>query len=288
VEVCTAGTHCPVCAQQGVLQARAADGTSFPIHARNPQAVANAAFEGYTMEDWPLLEEPLRISIDAGARPLTYEGVPEEEFFLPYLEAINQRFRATKHKVLRMLPKPEQVERRFLAAGFATRAVPLGTWDAELFPKLHPEAAAYMPRNDWLMYLADAAYIYGGSTVYADFEIGPELLSGRFESQAAAVASNKEAFRFLGGHGLLPRLFHRGRNGNRQVPVEYFLEIDRAWYEAWVQAQNSEPRGYVMGIGRNRFPHSAAWDVGRGGPPEYATKWDAAAVGEPGFREPYR
>jgi hypothetical protein len=71
-----------------------------------------------------------------------------------------------------------------------------------------------------------------------------------------------------------------------QPPLEYFLEIDRKWYELWYKHQGPEPNSGILGVGRNRFPYSAAYDVGRGGPPDYALRWDAEVLGPPGRRIP--
>lgn len=284
-EVCALGgaASCPVCSGQGVFRKRTSSGVETAVHVRNPEAVGQAAFDAYALEDWPHQEGPLRISLDAGRRPSTYEGVPEAQFFMSYVQALHRRLHAVWLLMLTMAPKGWDTETALRDAGVSVRTAPLGVWDPQLFEALYPELARYMPRDQWLRWFAEAPYTYTGSAVFADMDIGAELSGGRFNSQSEALASTRSAFGFLISHGALPRLRHWEGS---TAPVEYFLEVNRAWYEIWVQTQANEPHGYIMGIGRNRWPFSANWEVGRGGPPEYAREWDKEKLGEPGYRVP--
>ncbi|MEK7217075.1 MAG: hypothetical protein AAB289_15940, partial [Chloroflexota bacterium] len=235
---------------------------------------------------WPLQEAPLHLSIDAGFLPATYEGASQFDFFVPHVEAIVQRVHAAAHILMRVPPQSGEAEAALFQSGVAVRAIPLGVFDEALRRQLYPALNEHLSWPNLVRHLTDMPYLYGAGAVLVDLEVGAELTGGRFGSNQEALAAMARAFKFLIAHGCLPRLFRRGVPLGTGAAVDYFLEIDRAWYEAWIDALADEPHGYIMGIGRSRFPYSASWDVGRGGPPEYARKWDAEKFGQPGYRVP--
>jgi len=91
-----------------------------------------------------------------------------------------------------------------------------------------------------------------------------------FKNSDEALASTREGIRFLMVHGVVPNLIHwraeqtSALTGQRQPPTEYYLEVDRIWYDAWVKYGQDEPIGYLMGPGRSRYPDSGVYDIGRG------------------------
>ncbi len=278
---------CATCAAQGRFWREEAAGTSVAIHVRSPQAVAAAAFAAVAQEHWPLQEAPLHLAIDTGFLPATYEGASQADFFVPYVEAIVGRLHAAAHILMRIPPQSNEIETALLRAGVTVRAIPLGVWDEALHRQLYPALAAHLPWQDLVRYLTDMPYLHGAGSALVDMEIGAELVGGRFGSTREALTATARGFKFLTAHGCLPRLFRwQGPFGALRPTVDYFLDVDRAWYQAWMDALTDEPHGYIMGIGRSRFPYSASWEVGRGGPPEYARKWDPEKFGQPGYRVP--
>jgi len=282
----TGGAACPVCAAQGAFW-REEDGQRQALHVRSPRAVAAAAFEAVAQERWPSQEAPLHLALDAGSAPASYAGESAAAFFLPYVAGIVERVHTGAHILLRLVPQPASTERSLIEAGVAVRAYPFGAWDRATQAQLYPGLARYLGWDDWMRFFTDAAYGTGSGASLVDFEIGAELAGGHFATEQEALAATARGFKFLTAHGCLPRLFRWRAPASQPGPgVDYFLEIDRAWYEWWMDALADEPHGYLLGIGRSRFPYSASWDVGRGGPPEYARRWDATKFGQPGYRIP--
>jgi hypothetical protein len=246
-------------------------------------------FDAYAMEDWPLEEGPLRISLNAGRVNSVYDGAAEEDVLLPYIDTIVGRVHSSWHLLLAMAPKAFEVEQRLFQANVAVRAVTLGAWDQQVYERQFPDLSAELSRDSRIHYLAEIADVFGMGAALADLEIGAELAGGRFDSPVQALASTRAGLNFICAHGVIPRLAHWPGRIEGMTPeelVEYFLEVDRAWYEAWIVSQAHEPHTYILGVGRNRHPYSAAMDVGRGGPPEYAREWDSEVFGPPGFRVP--
>lgn len=280
------GAGCLVCASHGVFW-RQEGGQRQALHVRSPRAVGAAAFEAVAREVWPPQEAPLHLGLDAGSAPATYEGAAAAAFFLPYVQAIVERVHATAHILLRLAPQDAATEQLLLDAGVAVRAYPYGVWDRATQERLYPGLAAHLDWDGWMRFFTNAAYITGSGASLVDFEIGAELAGGRFATEQEALAATARGFKFLTAHGCLPRLYRWQGPSERPRPgVDYFLEVDRAWYEWWMDALADEPHGYLLGIGRSRFPYSASWEVGRGGPPEYARKWDVEKFGQPGYRIP--
>ncbi len=238
--------------------------------APSPEQVGAVAAEAFIHEIWPSGEGPLHVHLDRGSLSDTVDGVPEEEFALRYVSAIKESCANRRPILLEMAPKSSQVERRLYAEGVNGRLDNIDVWDAGRFRALCPEKTAALGHDEWVRRTLDQVYIYGHISVLPGLVAGLELAQpGGFATVAEAVASTTQGIQFLIAHGAIPCPIHwplDPRGQQRQPPVDYFLQVDRNWYLTWQRYQAFEPSGHLMGPGRNRFPHSAAFDVGRGSP----------------------
>ena len=238
--------------------------------APSPQQVGAVAAEAFIHEIWPSGEGPLHVHLNRGGLGDTVDGVPEEEFALRYVAAIKESIANRRPILLEMAPKPAEVERRLYAEGVNGRLCNVDVWDQGLFRALCPEKAGAIGYDEWVRRVLDQVYIYGHISVLPGLVAGLELAQpGGFADVAEAVASTTQGIQFFIAHGALPCPIHwpvDPQGKQRQPPVDYYLQVDRNWYLAWQRYQAFEPSGHLMGPGRNRFPHSAAFDVGRGSP----------------------
>lgn len=238
--------------------------------APSPEQVGRVAAEAFIHEAWPSGEGPLHVHLNRGGLGDTVDGVPEEEFALRHVAALKESIANRRPILLEMAPKSRDVERRLYAEGVNGRLCNLDVWDAGLFRALCPEKAAFVGYDEWVRRVLDQVYIYGHISVLPGLVAGLETAQpGGFATVAEAVASTTQGMQFFIAHGAIPCPIHwpvDPQGKQRQPPVDYYLQVDRNWYLAWLRYQAFEPGGHLMGPGRNRFPHSAAFDVGRGSP----------------------
>lgn len=255
----------------------------------DPRTVAEVAFDAFVMEKWPPQEGPLNLTLDGNLLG-HLDPVARSDLCLRYVDALVDRLYHCWTICLQTAPLDTDAEQRLKRRGVDVRIADMDVWDRDLFGVLCADKAGQMSWDDWLQYYVDLPYVFGEGASLAGFLVGAEM--SRFTSISDAVRSTGEGFDFLLGHGVIPRPVHWQGDASGlipegpQPPLEYFLEIDRKWYELWYKHQGPEPNSGILGVGRNRFPYSAAYDVGRGGPPEYAPQWDAEAFGQPGHRIP--
>lgn len=242
-----------------------------PPQPPQPEHVGQVAAEIFLQEPWPSGEAPLHLNLNGGSVSGTVNGRAEEDLFLQYVAAIRDTIANRRPILLQMQPKTTEVEKRLYAQGLSARLCNLEVWDPRLFAILCPGKERHIGWEEWLRRILDQPYIYGEINVLPGLVVGLELAQPwGFSSVAEAVQSTTQGIQFLISHGVIPRPIHwridplSALAGQRQPPLDYFLQVDRNWYLAWQRYQAYEPVGHLMGPGRNRFPHSAAFDVGRG------------------------
>lgn len=239
--------------------------------AKGPEQLARAVAEVFLEPDWSPRERPVALCLTGGSIVETVGGLSEEEFYLRYVRAIRDRIGHAVPILLDMFPKSLEVEKQFQKAGVDARLSNLEVWDRRLFEAFCPGKAQTVGWDEWIRRILDQVYVYGWSGVLPGLVIGLEMMMPHgFAHVGEAVASTVQGMRFLAGHGAVPRPVHlradrsSSLRGSAMPPVELFLEVDRAWYDLFLQYGQDEPIGLLLGPGRSRYPDSAAFDVGRG------------------------
>ncbi len=245
----------------------------FGQQAKDPARVADAVAEIFIKRQRPAQEMPLRILISGGSIIDSIDGQEEADFYLKYVDAIRDRIGNQVPILLEMLPQSIEVEKRIHRHGVQARLSNLEVWDQRLFTRLCPGKEQKIGWEEWVRRLLDQVYVYGWNAVLPGLVVGLEMVQPwGFKKVEEALASTSEGIGFLMRHGVVPNLIHLRAHpnsasaGQRQPPTEFFLEVDRVWYDAWVKYGQDEPIGYLMGPGRSRYPDSAIFDVGRGAP----------------------
>jgi hypothetical protein len=235
--------------------------------------VADAVAEIFVKKQRPPQEMPSCILL-GGKTVLDSMGQQEEaEFFLQYVDAIRDRIGHQVPILLEMSPMPVEIEKRIHRHGVEARLSNPGVWNQQLFALLCPGENKKIGWEEWVRRLLDQVYVYGWNAALPRFAVGLEMAeTSGFKSSDEALASTSEGIRFLMMHGVVPNLIHwraeltAALAGQRQPATEFFLEVDRVWYDAWVKYGQDEPIGYLMGPGRSRYPDSGVYDIGRGAP----------------------
>jgi len=239
----------------------------FDNEVRDPARGADVVAEIFIKKQRPPQEMPSCILI-GGKSVLASMGQQEEaEFFLKYVDAIRDRIGNQVPILLEMSPMPVEIEERIHRHGVEARLSNPGVWNQQLFAVLCPSENKKMGWEEWVRRLLDQVYVYGWNAVLPRFAVGLEMAEpSGFKRSDEALASTSEGIRFLMMHGVVPNLIHWRLAGQRQPATEFFLEVDRIWYDAWVKYGQDEPIGYLMGPGRSRYPDSGVYDIGRGAP----------------------
>ncbi len=249
-----------------------AEVTSLANQAKDPARVAVALAEIFTKSHRPPQDIPLCILI-GGDSIGSIEEREEIEFYLKYVAAIRDRMGNRVPILLDAFPKSFEIEERIHRHGVEARLCDLQVWDQRLFALLCRSQNQKTGWEEWVRRLLDQVYVYGWNAVLPRLVVGLEMMEPwGFKKAEDALVSTSEGIQFLMKHGVVPILIHLQANSNSASvvqpppPTEFFLEVHRIWYDAWVKFGQDEPIGYLMGPGRSRYPDSAIFDVGRGAP----------------------
>ena len=143
-------------------------------------------------------------------------------------------------------------------------------WDENLFKVICPGKEKFIGREAWIKRTIDAVNVFGEGWVTPAFVAGVEMCKPYgFESVDDAIRSTSEGLDFLMSHGVLPRADHwciephSGLKNNPVVPLKYFVELDRSWYQLWEKHKLPQIPGYRdMGPGRSVYQQSGILDMG--------------------------
>jgi len=162
------------------------------------------------------------------------------DFTLPYVEAIRAKIGRRVPIVMITESQPMEQLRRFRDAGVTSHNANLEVWDKRIFEAVAPGKAHYVGYDLWVRRLVEAVDVMGEGNVSPNMVSGLEMAKPwGFDSVADAVRSAKEGFEFLMSHGVVPHLdtwcVEPGTvlAGHPPIPLDFLLEVDRAWYETW-------------------------------------------------------
>jgi len=146
----------------------------------------------------------------------------------------------------------------------------LEVWDERLFKTLCPGKEKFIGREEWIKRTIDAVSVFGEGWVTPAIVAGVEMCKPYgFENVDDAVKSTTEGLDFLMSHGVLPRVDHwcieplSALKDSPLLPLKYFVELDRAWYNLWEKHKLPQIPGYRdMGPGKSVYQQSGILDMG--------------------------
>jgi len=179
-------------------------------------------------------------------------------------------FKPTIHLQTTALPKEEC--RILKEAGVDAHHSNIEVWDKEKFNIFCPGKAKFVGRDEWIKRVCDSVDIFGEGCVCPTFVTGAEMARPwGFEKWQDAVKSMQECWEYLMSRGVTPRSSSwviepnslLGQYDQPVIPLEYYIEIDIAWYETWKKYQLPPLRTFTpMGPGRCLAVNSGHLDMG--------------------------
>ncbi|MDP2726851.1 MAG: radical SAM protein, partial [Dehalococcoidia bacterium] len=133
-------------------------------------------------------------------------------------------------------------------------------WEPHLFKALCPGKERRVGRDEWLRRLLEAVEVFGRGNVNTHMVAGIELAQPYgFSEVGRAVESTSQGLDFLMEHGVLPTMqswiCEPGSSlaGHPLITLDYFIQIDRNWYQIW--KEHGLPAGFMGPVG----PGQATW-----------------------------
>ncbi|MBW2370003.1 MAG: radical SAM protein [Deltaproteobacteria bacterium] len=199
-------------------------------------------------------------------------GKDNVQFYAQYARAIREKIgnRWAIHQQTTALTKTEC--KILKDAGVDCHHANIEVWDKDLFKVMCPGKEEKIGRDEWIKRVCDSVDVFGEGCVVPTFVSGCELAKPwGFEKWGDAVKSMKEAWEFLMSHGVTPRSSSwviepnsvLGRYDQPPIPLEYYIEVDIAWYETWKKYNLPPIYNFTpMGPGRCLGINSGHLDMG--------------------------
>ena len=235
---------------------------------KKPDQVAEAVEEILLREPWSPDRRPLYIHINGGTITERLAGLTEQEFYGSFVEAIKARLGNRWPIGLQTVPWPVEQEGRAFQQGVNQRKSNFEVWDKRLFEIICPGKAAFIGYDEWIKRVLDQVGIFGEGNVQPGFVAGVEMAQPwGFKTVEEAVQSTTKGLEFLMAHGVTPRPISwcveglSDLSGQTPPPTDYFIQVDRNWFEIWRKYRLPELSGFRIGPGRNEYMNSAAFDM---------------------------
>ncbi|MBI3091001.1 MAG: radical SAM protein [Candidatus Tectomicrobia bacterium] len=199
----------------------------------------------------------------------------DDEFYLPFVRAIKRRLGDRWPMHLQTFAKPKERLQPYKDAGVDCHHANIEVWDKRLFQIICPGKAHFVGYDQWLRWLCESVEVFGEGRITPSFVIGVELSEPNgFATVEEAVASTSAGFDYLMSHGVTPRapqwciepLTVLGKpNAQKLVPLDFFIQIDRAWFQTWKKYKLPKLHGWPnMGPGNCYYQNGAFLDMGVG------------------------
>ncbi len=216
----------------------------------------------------PPYDRPRYIFLTGGAILKKLDGLDEDGFYLRYVRAIKELLGNRWILVLQTSPKTKEKAKEYVQAGVDCHNSNLEVWDKRLFSIICPGKSRAFGWENWVRLMLEEVNVFGEGNVAPGFVQGCETAKPWGLSVDEAVKSYEDCYEFLMSHGVVPRPISwyleplSGLGGQEPPPTEYFIRIDRAWYEKWTKYRLPPQRSLIMGPGRSEFPNGAFADMG--------------------------
>lgn len=209
------------------------------------------------------------VHLNGGAIISKVQGLNEYEFYMRYVDKIRERIGNRWKITLQTAPWPIELEKEAYQRGVNRRSSNYEVWDPRLFAIICPGKDEYYGRDKWIRGILNQVDIFGEGNVTPGFVAGVEMAQPwGFKTVEEAVKSTTEGMDFFMSRGVTVRPVGwcvealSQLAGQTPPPVDYFIQIDRNWFEIWTKYRLPVHAGTAMGTGLNTYPNSAAFDMG--------------------------
>lgn len=197
----------------------------------------------------------------------------DDDFYLPIVRTIKERLGDRWPMHLQTFAKPKERLQAYKDAGVDCHHANIEVWDRRLFAIICPGKQRFVGYDQWLRWLVESVEVFGEGRVVPSLVSGVELSEpDGFKTIEEAIASTAAGLEYLMSHGVTPRvpqwciepLTVLGKsNARRLVPLEFFIEINRIWYQTWKKYNLPKLHGWPhMGPGESLYQNSAFLDMG--------------------------
>lgn len=176
--------------------------------------------------------------ISSGTILGTYKGQTELEFYETRLNALKEKLQVMIPTTVQIAPYNDEGWKRLHAMGIGSVQPNIEVWDKELFKWICPGKNKNIGYDEWIKRTIRAVDFWGRGRVTPNFVIGVEMAEPNgFKDVASAVKSTANGWDFLMSHGVLPRYnlwtqeAGSAFEGQKTPPIEYFIEIQKAYAE---------------------------------------------------------
>ena len=236
---------------------------------KKPDQVAEVVEEILLREPWSPDRRPLYVHLNGGTVTGKLGGLTEQEFYGNFVVAIKEKIGNRWPIGLQTVPWTVEQEKRGFLQGVNQRKSNFEVWDKRLFEIISPGKAAMIGYDEWIKRVLDQVDVFGEGNVQPGFVAGVEMAQPwGFKTVEEAVRSTTEGLEFLMSHGVTPRPISwcvEGLSdlaGQTPPPTDYFIQLDRNWFEIFRKYRLPELSGFRLGPGRNEYMNSAAFDMG--------------------------
>jgi len=195
-------------------------------------------------------------------------NMSDDVYYQRYVEALRARMGGRTRITLQSSPHPVAVERRLKEAGATGRSSNFEVWDRRLFKIICAGKDRFIGRDEWIRRLINQVDVYGVGNVNPGFVPGVEMAQPwGFKTVEEAVASTTAGMDFLMAHGVVLRPIHwcvealSALAGQPEPPVDYFIQIDRNYWEIYQKYSLPPQHWQPIGPGRNLAHQNGGWDM---------------------------
>ncbi len=217
-------------------------------------------------------EIPIRaVYMTSGSVLKSIKGKSEMEFTLEYVTKIREKIGGGTPFILITQAQEKDEVKVLKDAGVTVHNPNIEVWDPKLFEWLCPGKAKHIGRETWIRRMLDSVDVMGEGNVSPNLVSGVEMAQPNgFRTVAEAIGSNRDGFEFMMSHGVVPHLDswcierESALGGHPPIPLEFFIEVDKTWFEIWNKYKLPAVTGYgPMGApGRAYYGNSAHVDMG--------------------------
>lgn len=214
---------------------------------------------------------PHQVQISGGTITRNVKGKYDTDFYLEYVELIKAKIGSRFPLILQTAAKEKNDLKKLKSAGVDVHMANFEVWDKRLFQIICPGKEKFIGRDEWIRRLCESVDIFGEAGVHSGFVAGVEMAQPfGFKSLHDAIKSTTEGMDYLMSHGVVPRPITwcieplSALASHPLIPLEYYVELDRNWYELWTKYGLPTPLGFgPFETGRGRYPNGAYCDMGQ-------------------------
>ena len=236
---------------------------------RDPDKAAQAIETMVKCDDPELKIRAIYMTSGSIIKPV--KGKNELEFSLEYVTKVRDRIGGAVPFILITQAHEKKDVKILKDSGVTVYNPNIEIWDKKVFEAVCPGKAKNIGRDVWLRRMIDSVDVFGEGNVSPNLVTGAEMAQPYgFKTISQGVKSNRQGFEFMMSHGVIPHLDswciekESLLGGHPPIALEFFIEIDKLWFEIWNKYKLPAVTGYgpMGGPGRAYYGNSGHVDMG--------------------------